>query len=227
MPGGLLIPDTSRPALTLPGGERRQAGALPPGIVEIAGIEPAFERGLDARPFAVGDREPGGVAIAALDDISLAENPLEAEPVSRGRGARRRIQRIALPVIAAIAEFVEDAPHHQIHRLGPGRLLLQRRRIGDAADLDAAGREIDVEITRDPDRLAAAGIDDRIGDEILPPQPGLERGAILVKPAIGSPRQIGPHPAVAILAVGGVEFGGMPAGIERLDPAEPAGYRRP
>src|SRR5207248_447352 len=90
MPGGLLIPDTSRPALTLPGGERRQAGALPPGIVEIAGIEPAFERGLDARPFAVGDREPGGVAIAALDDISLAENPLEAEPVSRGRGARRR-----------------------------------------------------------------------------------------------------------------------------------------
>src|SRR5207248_447354 len=46
------------------------------------------------------------------------------------------------------------------------------------------------------------------------------------KPAIGPPRQIGPHPAVAVLAVGCVKLGGMPAGIERLDPAEPAGDRR-
>jgi len=75
-----------------------------------------------------------------LDHVGLAENALEAEPVALGRGARRRIERIAFPLVAAIAKFVEDPPHHQEHCFGPGGLALQRGRVGDAADLDAAGR---------------------------------------------------------------------------------------
>src|SRR5262245_39635470 len=35
-------------------------------FVEISRIEPALERGLARRPFGVGDREPGGIAVPAF-----------------------------------------------------------------------------------------------------------------------------------------------------------------
>src|SRR4051794_4455010 len=83
--------------------------------VEVFGREPALEGGLARKPFLVGDREPGGVSVAALVDGRLTEEAfvLEAEPL--GRGSRRRVQGIALPLVAAIAELVEDAAHEEIH----------------------------------------------------------------------------------------------------------------
>src|SRR5260370_1451619 len=65
--------DSIRSNTALANSQCRQALALAAVIIEIARIEPAFERGFGPRPFAVGDRKPGGVAIAALDDFGLAE----------------------------------------------------------------------------------------------------------------------------------------------------------
>src|ERR1700722_8687673 len=126
---------------------------------------------------------------------------------------------MALPLVAAIAELVEHAPHHQEHGFSAGGPLLQGWRIGNATDLDAAGGEIDVEIAGDADRLSACGIDHRIGYEMLAQQAGFGRGKILIEPGIGTPRQIGPHPSFGIFAVRLVKLGGMPLYVERLDAA--------
>src|SRR3546814_20379245 len=75
--------------------------------VEIRLVEPPRERRLQHRPSAVHDREPGGVAIAALVHGRLPEQPLVLEAEPRGGGARRGIQAVALPLVAPIAEFVE------------------------------------------------------------------------------------------------------------------------
>src|SRR5262249_813590 len=50
--------------------------ALAAQRVEIFRIEPALERRLAVQPLAVEHREPGGVAVAALDDLVLAERAL-------------------------------------------------------------------------------------------------------------------------------------------------------
>src|SRR5580700_10584261 len=57
--------------------ERREAHLLLPVRVEIIAREEALEGLFARRPLAVDDREPGRVAIAALDDEMLAEEPLE------------------------------------------------------------------------------------------------------------------------------------------------------
>ena len=72
-----------------------------------------------------------------LNDIGLAKNPFEAEPVALRGAARWRIQRIHFHSLAAIARLVEHAPHHQKHRLAAGGAC--RCSAGewcDAADLD-------------------------------------------------------------------------------------------
>src|SRR3954447_12011729 len=119
-----------------PGGSQaRQAVPLLPVGVEIRRVEPALECRALRRPFAVDDREPGGVAVAAAGHRRLPEQSLIPEAETQGGGARGRVQRIAFPFVATIPELIENAPHHQIHRLGSGRPALQARAIGDAADL--------------------------------------------------------------------------------------------
>src|SRR5260221_6046568 len=106
--------------------------------IEIGGIEPALEGGFEARPLALDDREPRRVAAAALVDDRLAEDALEAEAEPRRRGARGRVERVAFPLVAAISQLVEDAAHHQIHRLGRGGGALQARAVVYAAPPDDA-----------------------------------------------------------------------------------------
>src|SRR5882757_10319330 len=89
--------------------EADQAAALPALAVEIAGVEPRLEGGAQHRPFAVDDREPRRVAIAAACDHRLPEQPFIGEAEPGGGGAARQVQRIAFPFVAAVAELVEDA----------------------------------------------------------------------------------------------------------------------
>src|SRR5215831_12819428 len=132
--------------------EARQALVLAACGVEIAGVEPALEGLFERRPFAVEDREPAGVAVAALVDRGLAEHAFVLESQSQRRGTRRRVERVAFPLVAPVAQLVEDAAHHQIHRFGGGWRALQERRIVDAADFDDAGRGIDAHIAGDAGR---------------------------------------------------------------------------
>jgi hypothetical protein len=76
-----------------------QADALATPGVEVAVVEPVVEGRTHARPLQVGDREPVGVAVAALVDDGVAEATLpdEAEP-DRGP-ARRGVEAVALPLV--------------------------------------------------------------------------------------------------------------------------------
>src|SRR5258708_3563998 len=100
--------------LRLGGVERRQADALVLFLVEILRRKPAFEGKLAAGPFAVEHGEPGGVAVAALDDHVLAKDAFEGES-EPPRGAHRRgVERVAFPFVAPVAELVEDVAGHQV-----------------------------------------------------------------------------------------------------------------
>src|SRR5438552_15264303 len=94
-------------------GEHRQTRSLTAFIVEIFKREPALESSLDRRPFAIEDGEPRGITVAPLVDIGLAPDALECEAESDCCDPRFGIERIALPGVAAIAEFIKGVPHHQ------------------------------------------------------------------------------------------------------------------
>ena len=103
------------PASRRRGARAAEAGALAAGVVEVRRVQPGLVGGADARPLGVGDREPVGVAVAALVDHRVAEPALvgEAEP-GRGR-PRRLVEAVALPLVAAVAELVEDVVRQQVH----------------------------------------------------------------------------------------------------------------
>ena len=115
---------------------RAELRLLPPIPIEILRREPALERGLARRPFAVEHGEIGGVAVAALGDHVLAQDAFEREAEAQRRAARRRVERVAFPFVAPIAERLEHIARQQILRLGGERRALQGRRIDDVADLD-------------------------------------------------------------------------------------------
>src|ERR1700733_1017460 len=104
-----------------------QRAPLRPVGVEILRFEPAFASGFARGPFAGQHREPGGVAIAALDDHVIAENPLERKTEPDGGAARGGIEGIAFPFVAAIAERIEGVTGQEILRLGGERRALHLR----------------------------------------------------------------------------------------------------
>src|SRR6516162_683667 len=123
--------------------EVRQALPLLARRIEICRVEPALECRLERWPFAVEDREPGGVAVATLVHRRLAEHAFVAEAQALRCGARGRVERIAFPLVAPIAQLVEDPAHQEVHRLGRRRGALQWRGVVDTADLDDPSRRVD------------------------------------------------------------------------------------
>src|SRR5262249_61602712 len=95
-----------------------------------ATLESAFDR----RPFAIEDREPRRITVAPFVDVGLAPDALEDKAEPGGRCPRSGIERIALPGIAAVTEFIKGAPHHQVHRLGTGQPTLTAGRVTDPTD---------------------------------------------------------------------------------------------
>jgi hypothetical protein len=63
---------------------------------------------------------------------------------------------------------------HALDDLGYRRYEWQRRRIGDPADLDAAGGRVDVEVAGDADGPAGISSDDGVRNEILAPEAGFQ-----------------------------------------------------
>ncbi len=85
-------------------GERKP---LPARLVEVRRREPALEIGLAQGPFRIEHGEPRRIPIAALDDHVLAKDSLEAEAEAQGGTARGLVQRITLPLVAAVAQIME------------------------------------------------------------------------------------------------------------------------
>src|SRR3984893_17869096 len=127
--------------------------------LKIFWCERALESGLDRRPFAIEDREPRRITVAPLVDVGLTPDALECEAEPGRCCPRSGIERIALPGVAAIAEFIKGVPHHQVHRLGCGNPTLKCRRVNDTANLDATSGRVNIQIARLAERLAAREID--------------------------------------------------------------------
>ena len=87
--------------------------------IEVGWIEPGFESGFARGPLAVEHGEPGGVAVAALDHHVLPEDALVGEAEAFGGAATGLVLGVALPLVAAIAEF-EDMASHEVHGFGGG-----------------------------------------------------------------------------------------------------------
>src|ERR1700674_2984448 len=92
---------------------------------EVFRRQPALEICFALRPFAVEHREPSIVAVSAFRDQVLAERPLIDEAITKRRSAGRRIERVAIPLVAAIAERFEGVSRQQILRLGAKRRALE------------------------------------------------------------------------------------------------------
>src|ERR1043166_4256979 len=107
--------------------ERDQTQLLPAGGVEIVRREPALVGRLARRPFGIEHRKPRGVAVAALHDLVLAEQSFEGEAEALGGAARGRVERVAFPLVAPVAERLEYVAREQILRLGRERGALERR----------------------------------------------------------------------------------------------------
>src|SRR5262249_10729964 len=143
-----------------------QARPLPSLSVEIFRRQPALESGLALGPFGVEHRVIGGVAGPAFDDHMLAQDALEHEAVPQRRSPRRRVERVALPLISPVAKRLERVAAKQILHLGSERRALQGRRIEYIADLDDAHGGTDFHQRRDADSITGS-IDDRVGIGIV------------------------------------------------------------
>src|SRR3569832_377024 len=107
--------------------ELAEALDLPALGVEILRIEPAFERRLARRPVAIEDREPGRVPVPPVADHVLAEDALELEAVAQRRAPRRRVERVAFPFVAPIAQFLDGVAREEVLRFGAEWRALQGR----------------------------------------------------------------------------------------------------
>src|SRR5690349_2026285 len=84
--------------------ELAERDALTSPLVEVRGIEPLLERAIERRPLGVDRRVPGRIAVATLVDARLPEDALVRQAEALRGGARTRVQRVALPLVSAIAE---------------------------------------------------------------------------------------------------------------------------
>src|SRR5215470_20231189 len=106
----LISKPSLNPAMSC-GGELRKAGYLTAFRVKIFRREPVLESNLDRRPFAIEDREPRGITVVPFVDVGLPPDALEFEAEPCRCYPRFVIERIALPSVAAVAEFIKGALH--------------------------------------------------------------------------------------------------------------------
>src|SRR5271169_1156067 len=207
------------------GGQPRQAHSLMGFGVKILWREPTLESGLDPRPCAIEDREPRCITVAPLVDVGLAPYALECEAEPDSCRPLSGIERIALPSVATIAEFIKGAAHFQVHRLGCGNPTLKCRSVNDPANLDATGCRVNIQIARLAERFAAREIDQRVFRAYAAGPDGIDLRAQFLRTGIGSPRQVRPEAAFAIRRVSGVQRIAMPSAVDRFDPAEASAHR--
>src|SRR5262249_15726750 len=153
----------------------------------------------------------------ALVDIGLAPNALEFEAEPDCCCPQFVIERIALPSVAAIAEFIKGALHHQVHRLGRGNPTLKWRRVNDPANLDATSGQVNIQIARLTEWLPAREIDQCVFRAYAAGPDGVDSCAQFFRPGIRSPRKVRPEAAFAIRSIGSVQRLAMPGAVDWFD----------
>jgi len=93
--------------------------------IEILRREPELEGSLALGPFAIEHGVVGRVAAPAFHDHVLAHDALEHEAITQCRSPRRRVERVALPFVAAVAKRLECMAGKQELGLGSERRTLK------------------------------------------------------------------------------------------------------
>src|SRR6185312_985917 len=206
---------TGRPAVL----KIAEGPALASVGVKIAGSKPGLDSRANRGPFAIHDRVPCGVAVAALDDHMPVEDALEAEAEAAGGATRGLVEGVALPLQPPVRKLLHGVAHEQKQGLCRGARALQNRRQPDMPDLDAAVLRDDVEIAGHAAGAAARDVADR-------EEQGIVRGGAIAQPGLKGPgvppRAIG-HEAPQLFAAGDamrsrVKLGGVAHRIDRLQP---------
>src|SRR5690606_15908116 len=96
----------------------------------------------------------------------LAEDALESEAIPLGGAARSGVERVALPLVAAIAERLENVASEQELGLGRERRPLQRRAVENVADLDDPHRRADLHQRENAERAPAFAVDDGVRERV-------------------------------------------------------------
>src|SRR5580692_9742728 len=153
-------------ALRLLAVQRRETEFLPAFAVEIFRRKPTLKIALARRPLAVEHGEPGIIAVAALSDDVLAERSFVAEAVAQRGAPRWRIERIAFPLVAPIAQRLENITRQQVLSFSAKRRALQGRGIEHVADFDDPHVRLDAQQGQVADG-AIGRIDDGVGIGIV------------------------------------------------------------
>ena len=139
----------------------------------------------------------------ALDDPVVQEDALEPEAEAGGCVARGLVERVALPLEAAVSELVEGVARKQEDRLGRGRSSLQFGAEPDVPDLDHPVLGDDRQVGDDPEGSVVSRSGDGEEDVVVARGLLLERFTEALEVGIGSVVEIGPNPRVSGRRVGG------------------------
>lgn len=154
----------------------------------------------------------------------LPENALEGKPQAERGATRRRIEGIALPLVAPIAERLEDIGGGEILRLGRGGGALQDWRVDDVPHLDDPRAGADLHQRHRAGcfacRLVDYGIGERVGDRGTLVQPAVEFGLARE----GAIAHVGPERVM--VAKRPPQRGAMGGGVELFEPCEAPRERR-
>ncbi len=155
----------------------------------------------------------------------LAEDALEGEAQPHRGTTGRLVEGVALPLIAAIAQIVEDMPRHHIHRISREPRALQGRRVPDMPHLDHTVARLDAEearhTQRPPGNLVDDRVEQRIGGRGTLREPDPEGRFAFERPV----RQILPKLRCARLR--GEQLAGVPGNVHQLQTHELALERHP
>ena len=127
-----------------------------PSCVEVLRAQPGSKAALTAghRSSVIANQ-----AVSRLRPLTtrwFVEDPLELEAEADRGAAGRLVQRVALPLEAAVAEVVEGMLGEQEDRLGRGGRALELWAEPDVPDLDHAVLGDDRQVGDDSQRLAVA-----------------------------------------------------------------------
>jgi hypothetical protein len=95
--------------------------------IEIFRREPGLESTAQARPLIICDGKPCRIAAALFVNDRVEKDAFDAEAEPQRRAAGGRVQRVALPLVAPVAEVLEGVAHHQVLDLRRGAGVLQLR----------------------------------------------------------------------------------------------------
>ncbi len=190
--------------------------------VKVTVCQPIHQGRAEWRPFGVEDGKPGGIAVACLVHHGLAEDAFELKAQALGSRDGWRVQAVALPFKAAVAQGVKSVLHQQKLGLGGHGCALQQGRKGHKTHLNHAICRVHAHQRQRAHGAPGLQVNHCIVDKAR----GLRRlggmRTVVGQRGEGAYGHIGPVAAIGGQAIGCKQCIGVACGIQWLQAAPPA-----